>query len=79
MMRSPRWTHAVALALACQAVVVRAAPEAPNAPVPQVVPLASAVGLVDIWQAAMRHDKTLAMADAAHAAAQPRRDQAAAL
>jgi len=79
MMRSPRWTHAVALALACQAVVVRAAPEAPNAPVPQVVPLASAVGLVDIWQAAMRHDKTLAVADAAHAAAQPRRDQAAAL
>ena len=42
-------------------------------------PVAVAADLVDIWQAAARNDKTLAVAAAAHAAAQPRRDQAAAL
>ena len=42
-------------------------------------PVARAAGLVDIWQAAERHDKTLAVAAAARAAAQPKRDQAAAL
>ncbi len=44
-----------------------------------LAPAAEAAGLVDIWQAAAQHDKTLAVHSAAHAAAQPRRDQAAAL
>ena len=38
-----------------------------------------AADLATVWQAAAQHDKTLAVANAAHAAAQPRRDQAAAL
>ena len=42
-------------------------------------PAAMAAGLVEIWQAAERHDKMLAVAGAALAAAQPKRDQAAAL
>ena len=42
-------------------------------------PAAAATDLVDIWQAAAHNDKTLAVRSAAHAAAQPRRDQAAAL
>ncbi len=42
-------------------------------------PAATAGDLVGIWQAAVRHDKTLAVADAAYAAAQPQREQAAAL
>ncbi len=44
-----------------------------------LAPAVMAADLVAVWQAAARHDKTLAVADAAHAAAQPRRDQAAAL
>lgn len=40
---------------------------------------AGAAELVDAWQAAQRNDKELAVARAAHAAAQPRRDQATAL
>lgn len=40
---------------------------------------AGAGELVDAWQAALQHDKELAVARAAHAAAQPRRDQAQAL
>ena len=42
-------------------------------------PAAMATGLVEAWRAALRHDKEYAVARAAHAAAQPRRDQAAAL
>ena len=42
-------------------------------------PGAMATDLVDLWQAAVGHDKTLAVASAAHAAAQPRRGLAAAL
>jgi outer membrane protein len=42
-------------------------------------PVAMAAGLVEIWQAVERHDKTLAVAGAAHAAAQSKRDQGAAL
>lgn len=42
-------------------------------------PVAMAADLVEVWQAASLHDKTLAVHSAAHAAAQPRRDQAAAL
>lgn len=41
--------------------------------------LASATGLLDAWRAAEQHDREHAVARAAHAAAQPRRDQAAAL
>ena len=44
-----------------------------------LAPTARAAGLVEIWQAATQNDKTLAVRNAAHAAAQPRRDQAAAL
>ena len=44
-----------------------------------LAPTARAAGLVDIWQAATQNDKTLAVRNAAHAAAQPKRDQAAAL
>jgi outer membrane protein len=44
-----------------------------------LTPAARAAGLEGIWQAAAQHDKTLAVHSAAHAAAQPRRDQAAAL
>ncbi len=40
---------------------------------------AGAGELVDAWTAALQHDKELAVARAAHAAAQPRRDQADAL
>ncbi len=40
---------------------------------------AQATGLVEAWQAATQHDKAYAVARAAHAAAQPRRDQTAAL
>jgi outer membrane protein len=62
-MRSVRWTVTVTVALA----------------VACQAPVAMAAGLVEIWQAAERHDKILAVAIAAHAAAQPKRDQAAAL
>lgn len=41
--------------------------------------LAQATGLVDAWRAAVQYDREHAVARAAHAAAQPRRDQAAAL
>ncbi|MFO1233275.1 MAG: TolC family protein [Paenacidovorax caeni] len=41
--------------------------------------LAAATDLLQAWQAAQQHDRTLAVARAAHAAAQPQRDQAAAL
>ena len=41
--------------------------------------VAMAAGLMEAWQAAMQNDKEYAVARAAHAAAQPRRDQAAAL
>ena len=67
MMRRPRWTHTLALALVCQAAMV------------VVAPAARAAGLVEVWQAAVDHDKTLAAALATHVAAQPRRAQAAAL
>ena len=40
---------------------------------------ASATDLLQAWQAAQGHDRAYAVARAAHAAAQPRRDQAAAL
>lgn len=40
---------------------------------------ASATDLLQAWQAAQGHDREYAVARAAHAAAQPRRDQAAAL
>lgn len=40
---------------------------------------ASALDLVQAWQAAQQHEREYAVARAAHAAAQPRRDQAAAL
>lgn len=42
-------------------------------------PLVMATGLVEAWQAASQSDKEYAVARAAHAAAQPRRDQASAL
>ncbi len=67
MMRHPRWTGAAVLALVCQAITA------------MVAPAARAADVVEVWQAAVQHDKTLAVAQAAHAAAQPRRDQAAAL
>ncbi len=41
--------------------------------------LAAATDLLQAWQAAQQHDRELAVARAAHAAAQPQRDQAAAL
>jgi len=41
--------------------------------------MASATTLLDAWRAAEQHDREHAVARAAHAAAQPRRDQAAAL
>lgn len=41
--------------------------------------VAMAAGLMEAWQAATQNDKEYAVARAAHAAAQPRRDQAAAL
>jgi len=41
--------------------------------------LAGATDLLQAWQAAQQHDRELAVARAAHAAAQPQRDQAAAL
>ena len=44
-----------------------------------LAPTAKAAGLVEIWQAATQNDKTLAVRNAAHAAAQPKREQAAAL
>ena len=44
-----------------------------------LAPTARAADLADIWQAAAQHDKALAVRSAAHAAAQPRRDQATAL
>jgi len=40
---------------------------------------ATAADLIDVWQAALQNDKTHAVSRAAQAAAQPRRDQAAAL
>jgi outer membrane protein len=40
---------------------------------------AAATDLLEVWRAAARHDKTHAVDGAAHAVAQPRRDQAAAL
>lgn len=40
---------------------------------------ATAADLVDVWQAALQHDKSYAVGRAAQATAQPRRDQAAAL
>jgi outer membrane protein len=42
-------------------------------------PAAMAADLVEVWQAAARNDRTLAVAGAAHAAAQPRRAMAEAL
>lgn len=42
-------------------------------------PAAMAADLVEVWQAAERHDPSLAVAGAAHAAAQPRRAMAQAL
>lgn len=44
-----------------------------------LAPAAHAVDLVEAWQAAAVNDKGLAVVRAAHAAAQPRRDQAASL
>lgn len=44
-----------------------------------VASTASAADLLQAWQAATQHDRSHAVARAAHAAAQPRRDQAAAL
>ncbi len=44
-----------------------------------IAPAAHATDLVEAWQAAWQHDRELAVARAAHGAAQPRRDQAAAL
>ena len=41
--------------------------------------LAAATDLLQAWQAAQQHDRELVVARAAHAAAQPQRDQAAAL
>ena len=41
--------------------------------------VAMALGIMEAWQAATQNDKEYAVARAAHAAAQPRRDQAAAL
>jgi outer membrane protein len=43
------------------------------------VQAAAATDLLEVWRAAARNDKTYAVDSAAHAAAQPRRDQAAAL
>ena len=43
------------------------------------VSTAGAADLLQAWQAAQQHDRSYAVARAAHAAAQPRRDQAAAL
>ena len=43
------------------------------------VSTAGAADLLQAWQAAQQHDRSHAVARAAHAAAQPRRDQAAAL
>jgi outer membrane protein len=40
---------------------------------------AAATDLLEVWRAAAQNDKTYAVDNAAHAAAQPRRDQAAAL
>lgn len=42
-------------------------------------PAAMATGLMEAWRAAVQNDKEYAVARAAHAAAQPRRDQASAL
>ncbi|WP_051603274.1 TolC family outer membrane protein [Simplicispira psychrophila] len=44
-----------------------------------VTSAASAADLLQAWQAAEQHDRSYAVARAAHAAAQPRRDQATAL
>lgn len=44
-----------------------------------LAPAAQAVDLVEAWQAAALNDKGLAVVRASHAAAQPRRDQAASL
>ncbi len=44
-----------------------------------IAPAAHATDLTEAWQAAWQHDRELAVARAAHGAAQPRRDQAAAL
>lgn len=44
-----------------------------------LAPAAHATELIEAWQAAWQHDRELAVARAAHGAAQPRRDQAAAL
>jgi outer membrane protein len=40
---------------------------------------AAAAGLVEVWQAAVQNDREYAVGKAAHATAQPRRDQASAL
>ena len=40
---------------------------------------AAATDLLEVWRAAAQNDKTYAVDSAAHSAAQPRRDQAAAL
>ncbi|MBX9935157.1 MAG: transporter, partial [Burkholderiaceae bacterium] len=40
---------------------------------------AQATNLLDVWQAAQQHDREHAVARAAHASAQPQRDQATAL
>lgn len=44
-----------------------------------IAPAARATDLIEAWQAAWQNDRELAVARAAHGAAQPRRDQAAAL
>lgn len=43
------------------------------------LPAAQATNLLDVWQAAQQHDREHAVARAAHASAQPQRDQATAL
>lgn len=62
-MRSVPWTLSLALALALAG----------------HAQTATAADLIDVWQAALQNDKTYAVGRAAHASAQPRRDQAAAL
>ncbi|MBS0292936.1 MAG: TolC family protein [Proteobacteria bacterium] len=52
---------------------------APLAVAMALAPAAHATDLIEAWQAAWQHDRELAVARAAHGAAQPQRDQAVAL
>ena len=62
-MRSASWTLSLAVGLALAC----------------QTPAATAADLIDVWQAALQHDKSYAVGRAAQATAQPRRVQAAAL